>query len=122
MPGLNGFIGEFLILLGAFHSAFISNWYTIFAATGVIFAAVYLLWMYQRVIFGNVTNPENRGLKDVSKRELAVLIPVLVFIVWIGIAPNSFLNMSAAKTKQIVTVMQTFVGHSFVSTQGIGAP
>lgn len=122
LPGLNGFIGEFLILLGAFHSAFISNWYTIFAATGVIFAAVYLLWMYQRVIFGNVTNPENRGLKDVSKRELAVLIPVLVFIVWIGIAPNTFLNMSAAKSKQIVAVVQTFVGHSLASTQGIGKP
>lgn len=105
LPGLNGFIGEFLILLGSFNSPFLSHWFTIFAATGVIFAAVYLLWMYQRVVFGNVTNPANEKLFDLNAREIAVLVPVLLFIVWIGVYPNTFLSKSAATTKQIVTTV-----------------
>ncbi|MBI5021089.1 MAG: NADH-quinone oxidoreductase subunit M [Ignavibacteriales bacterium] len=104
LPGLNGFVGEFLILLGSFQSPYLNQWFTIFAATGVIFAAVYLLWMYQRVIFGKVTNPLNQNLLDLSKREIAVLVPVLLFIVWIGIYPNTFLHQSASTTKQIVSI------------------
>ncbi len=108
LPGLNGFIGEFLILLGAFTSSYMSHWYAIVAATGVIFAAVYMLWMYQRIIFGKVTNPENQHLPDLSKREIFVLAPIIVFIVWIGVYPGTFLNLSATKTKQIVTVVQQY--------------
>jgi NADH-quinone oxidoreductase subunit M len=108
LPGLNGFIGEFLILLGAFKSTYLSNWYAIIAATGVIFAAVYMLWMYQRIIFGKVTNPENQHLTDLSKRELLVLAPIILFIVWIGIYPSTFLKLSAAKTKQIVTSVHMY--------------
>ena len=67
LPGLNGFIGEFLILLGSFK---VFPWYTVFAASGVIFAAVYMLWMFQRVMFGEVTNPKNKALKDLSLREI----------------------------------------------------
>jgi NADH-quinone oxidoreductase subunit M len=105
LPGLNGFVGEFLILLGSFRSAFLSYWFTIFAATGVILAAVYLLWMYQRVVFGNVTNPANQKLVDCSKREIVVLIPIIIFIVWIGVYPGTFLKLSAASTKQTVSVV-----------------
>jgi NADH-quinone oxidoreductase subunit M len=105
LPGLNGFVGEFLILLGSFNSPFLNQWFTILSATGVIFAAVYLLWMYQRVIFGKVTNPLNQNLLDLSKREIAVLVPVLVFIVWIGIYPNTFLKQSASTTKKIVSIV-----------------
>ena len=105
LPGLNGFIGEFLILLGSFNSPYLNQWFTIIAATGVIFAAVYMLWMYQRVVFGNVTNPLNRNLLDLSKREIAVLVPVLIFIVWIGVYPNTFLKQSAASTKQIISLV-----------------
>jgi NADH-quinone oxidoreductase subunit M len=104
LPGLNGFVGEFLILIGSFQSPFLSQWFTIFAASGVIFAAIYLLWMYQRVIFGNITNPLNQNLLDLSKREIAVLVPVLIFIVWIGVYPNTFLKQSASTTKQIVSI------------------
>jgi len=105
LPGLNGFVGEFLILLGSFRSPFLSQWFTIFAATGVIFAAVYLLWMYQRVVFGKVTNPLNQNLLDLSKREIAVLVPVLLFIVWIGIYPNTFLKQSASTTRHIISTV-----------------
>jgi NADH-quinone oxidoreductase subunit M len=63
------------------------------------------LWMYQRVVFGNVTNPLNRNLLDLSKREIAVLVPVLIFIVWIGVYPNTFLKQSAASTKQTISIV-----------------
>ena len=103
LPGLNGFVGEFLILLGSFKSTVLGSWwYTIFAATGVIFAAVYLLWMYQRVVFGEVKNPKLNELTDMNKRELLVLIPIFIFIVWIGIYPSTFLNVSKQSSQKII--------------------
>jgi NADH-quinone oxidoreductase subunit M len=87
LPGLNGFVGEFLVLVGAFQ---VSPWLAALATTGIIFAAVYLLWMYQRVVFGEITREENRRLTDLTPREWAVLVPVLVFIVWIGVYPAAF--------------------------------
>ncbi len=103
LPGLNGFVGEFLILLGTFKSTVLDSWwYTVFAASGVIFAAVYLLWMYQRVVFGEVKNPKLNELTDMNKRELLVLIPIFIFIVWIGIYPSTFLNVSKQTSKKII--------------------
>lgn len=103
LPGLNGFIGEFLILIGSFKSPILNNWaFTIFAASGVIFAAVYMLWMYQRVVFGQVTNAKLNDLKDLTAREIFVLIPIFVFIVWIGIYPGSFLDITSASTTKII--------------------
>jgi NADH-quinone oxidoreductase subunit M len=92
LPGLNGFIGEFMILLGAFKSPYIGPPFVVFAATGVIFAAVYMLWMFQRVMFGKVTNPKNENLPDLNVREIVVLVPVVLFIIWIGIYPKTFLK------------------------------
>jgi len=107
LPGLNGFVGEFLILLGSFKSTLLgSHVYTIIAASGVIFAAVYMLWMFQRVMFGKLTNPANQSLHDLSGREIAVLVPIIVFIVWIGVYPSTFLKSSAASTRQIVRVLE----------------
>ena len=107
LPGLNGFVGELLILLGAFHSKFLSHSYAILAAGGVILGAVYMLWLYQRVVFGSVTNPANQSLRDLSAREIAVLVPVLLFIVWIGVYPGTFLKKSVIATKGIVYVVQS---------------
>ncbi|MEI7906666.1 MAG: NADH-quinone oxidoreductase subunit M, partial [Bacteroidota bacterium] len=107
LPGLNGFVGEFLILLGSFNSLFLGSYvYAAVAATGVIFSAVYMLWMCQRVFFGKITHDENKSLLDLSKREIALIIPVLFFIVWIGVYPSTFLKPSAAFTKQAVTQLQ----------------
>lgn len=89
LPGLNGFVGEFLILLGTF---LVNKTYAIIAATGVIFAAVYMLWMYQRVFFGELTNPKNFKLKDLNIREAVVLIPLVIAIAWIGVYPKPFLQ------------------------------
>lgn len=110
LPGLNGFIGEFLILLGSFQSQVLDNWwFTIFAATGVIFAAVYLLWMYQRVVFGPIKNEKLKNeLTDLTPREIIVLLPIFIFIVWIGIYPNTFLSLSEAPVEAILTHVKNY--------------
>lgn len=106
LPGLNGFIGEFLILLGSFKSPVLNSWwFTAFAASGVIFAAVYLLWMYQRVVFGTVINSKLDGLKDMNGREIFVMVPIFIFIVWIGIYPSTFLDVSDKSTAKVVKQM-----------------
>ncbi|MCH8558232.1 MAG: NADH-quinone oxidoreductase subunit M [Balneolia bacterium] len=95
LPGLNGFVGEFLILMGAFTSESIGNiWFAIVATTGVILAAIYMLWMFKRVMFGPVIKEENKLLKDLNAREIGLLIPVMIFIVWIGIRPTHFTQYS----------------------------
>jgi NADH-quinone oxidoreductase subunit M len=89
LPGLNGFVGEFLILLGAF------RWdarFAVIAATGVILSAVYMLWMFQRVNYGTVTNDENKTLSDLGSREWGVLIPIVLAILLMGVVPNLFLK------------------------------
>ena len=82
LPGLNGFVGEFLILVGAF--AVTPGW-TAAAATGVILGAIYMLWMYRRVIFGPLAHPENQKLRDLNGREIFILVPILGLIVWMGV-------------------------------------
>jgi NADH-quinone oxidoreductase subunit M len=89
LPGLNGFVGEFLVLLGSFTA---HPWATGLATTGVIFAAAYLLWALQRLIFNRLDNPENERLTDLTRRELAVMLPLLVGIVWLGLYPAPVLR------------------------------
>jgi NADH-quinone oxidoreductase subunit M len=106
LPGLNGFVGEFLILLGAFKSTFFaSTTYVVFASSGVILAAVYMLWAYQRIIFGKVREGGLYGghlLSDLNRKEVVSLGAIVVFIVWIGVYPGTFLNKSAPVAKQLV--------------------
>jgi NADH-quinone oxidoreductase subunit M len=103
LPGLNGFVGEFLILLGAFK---VNKLYAAISATGVIFAACYMLWMFQRVMFGKCTNEKNSVLQDLSWREIGYFVPLLLFIVWIGVYPNTFLSKTQATTAQFVAKME----------------
>jgi NADH-quinone oxidoreductase subunit M len=103
LPGLNGFVGEFLILLGTFKTNML---YATVAATGVIFAACYMLWMFQRVIFGKVENPKNKDLKDLSWREIAIFAPLILFIVWIGVYPSTFLDKTKASTENFLAMME----------------
>ena len=103
LPGLNGFVGEFLILLGTFQT---NKIYATIAATGVIFAACYMLWMFQRVVFGKVTNDKNKDLKDLSWREIAIFAPLILFIIWIGVYPSTFLDKTKASTENFVAMME----------------
>jgi len=74
----------------------------VFASTGVIFAAVYLLWMYKRVVFGKVVNPKLDDLTDLNQREIFVLVPIIIFIVWIGVYPGTFLKVSEKTSDKII--------------------
>ena len=103
LPGLNGFVGEFLILLGTFRAA---PWVGAAATSGVVLAAVYMLWMYRRVVFGPVEVPENRGLIDLDLREKLVLAAVVIPIVWIGVYPQPLLTRLNAPVGEILRVMQ----------------
>jgi NADH-quinone oxidoreductase subunit M len=98
LPFLNGFIGEFLIMLGAWTSAAVNHaWIvTMFAGTGVIWAAVYMLWMLQRVVFGTRTSAANAGLLDLIARVIGLVLPLLVLMLFMGVYPAPFLNSSRA--------------------------
>ena len=111
LPGTNGFVGEFLILLGSFQSAwayFMANQgafrlvLMVFATSGVILGAYYMLWMVQRVFFGPLNNEKNKNLKDLSLREMIVLLPFIVFVFWIGIYPKTYLNKMHTSVKHYV--------------------
>jgi NADH-quinone oxidoreductase subunit M len=99
LPGLNGFVGEFLILVGTFKSRIL---YASIATSGIILAAVYMLWMFQRVMFHEITHEENKTLQDINKREFAILIPIILLIFWIGIYPNSFLRKMDASVNHLL--------------------
>lgn len=103
LPFLNGFVGEFLILVGSWTSNAIQHARiaTMLAATGVIWAAVYMLWMLQRVVFGKVTNPENAKLSDLNSREIGLLIPLLVLMLFMGVYPRVFLDRSKASVEEV---------------------
>jgi len=96
LPGLNGFVGEFLVLIGTFTSGILAHGWgkilAVFAATGMILGAVYLLWMFQRVMFGPLSNPKNEEIEDLNLREITYLAPILVLIFVMGIFPNVFLK------------------------------
>jgi len=103
LPGLNGFVGEFLILSGAFLSPILnSNTYTIIGTFGIILAAVYLLWLYQRLMLGPVEQEVNKKIPDLSRRELAVILPIILFVVWIGVYPGTFLRKSESSIQKVV--------------------
>ncbi len=103
LPGTNGFVGEFLVLLGAFRT---NHWWAVFAATGVILSAVYMLWMFQRVVFGPVTHPENEKLSDLSIRERLVFAPLLVLIFWMGVMPQPFLDRMQPSLDRMLELSQ----------------
>ena len=109
LPGLNGFVGEFLILLGAFG---VTPGWTAAAATGVILGAVYMLWMYRRVIFGPL-NPANEKLADLNFREVALLTPILLLIIVMGVYPQPFLRrIEPAVALTLKHISVTATGHT----------
>jgi len=99
LPGLNGFIGEFMILIGAFKALWmtdvvfnvpISTLMVLLATSGIVLGAAYMLWLYQRVMFGKLDNPENEDLKDLNFREIMTLVPIIIMCLWIGLYPKTW--------------------------------
>ena len=99
LPGLNGFVGEFLILQGTFLE---NPGHAAFAALGIILSAIYMLWMYQRVFMGKVHHEQNRLLSDISTREIIILVPIVIMILWMGIYPGPFLRKMDSSLQLVV--------------------
>ena len=114
LPGTNGFVGEFLALMGTFQAGFnnangLSVWYGVIAGTGVILAAVYLLWMFQKMFYGPNVNPANKLLKDLKPWEIAMCGTLILFVFWGGFFPNTFLKpmeASITATEQMAMGLQ----------------
>jgi NADH-quinone oxidoreductase subunit M len=99
LPGLNGFIGEFLILVGAFKANYL---WAAFAVSGIVLGAAYMLWLYQRTMFGALENPKNAALQDLSPREMTTLVPIVIMCFWIGLYPSPFLRRMEASVNSIL--------------------
>jgi NADH-quinone oxidoreductase subunit M len=102
LPLLNGFVGEFTILTGVF----LADWrWAAWASLGVILGAAYMLWLYQRVFFGELTHEENKGLEDVNLREILTLAPLIAMCFWIGVYPKPFFEMTSKSAEKIVAAV-----------------
>ena len=130
LPFLNGFVGEFLIMIGMWSSSALqtvngfnlNHIATMFAGTGVIFAAVYLLWMAQRVFFGKITNPKNKTLTDLNWREIGLIAPLLFLIVFMGVYPKPFINRSKESVLAVEERVAPQTGWTNEQAQGIAQP
>ncbi len=121
LPMLNGFVGEFLILLGTYQAHW--NW-AAWAATGVILSACYLLWAYQRVFYGDITHGKNRELKDISSRETWILVTMAVITLWMGVNSPFFTRRTAAASRTIVQQVNRSneMWHEAAAPDGAAAP
>lgn len=99
LPGTAGFVGEFLTLLGAFKA---NPWVALIATSGVILSAAYALWLYRRVVFGELVKPELKGITDLNSREMVTLVPLVLLTIWYGIRPGTILDAFAAPTEALI--------------------
>ena len=99
LPGLSGFVGEFLVLLGAFKA---NTWVAFLAATGLILGAAYALWLYRKIVFGELTKDSLKAILDMNRREIAIFLPLVLLTLWMGIYPNSFLDPMAPAVDKLI--------------------
>ncbi len=118
LPGTNGFIGEFTIILGAFQ---MKAAYAVLASVGIILGAGYMLWLYQRVAFGTVTNPHNEHLADMNLREMAAALPLVVLVFVIGIYPNAAFQVMHASADNLIKLVHAKAQALPSATQAISA-
>jgi len=126
LPLLNGFVGEFTILQGTF----MESWkWGAWAVPGVVLAAAYLLWLYQRVFFGTVTNPKNEKLHDLTPREVATFVPLIIMAFWIGLYPKPFFQILEQPVNHTIAIVRpdypqpgTTVNAQAVNNQTADAP
>jgi NADH-quinone oxidoreductase subunit M len=98
LPGTSGFVGEILVLVGIFQ---VNTWVAALAAVGVILGAAYMLWLYRRVIFGELTKESLKSILDLDKREVAIFVPLVIVVLWMGIYPSSFLDAISASAQNL---------------------
>jgi len=118
LPGLNGFVGEILILQGVFvvHRA-----WAIVAASGIVLGAAYMLWLYQRTMFGRVEDPANASLRDLSLREAVTLVPLVALALWIGLYPAPFLIRLEPTMARVITRLDSGYAPAFAKVPGCGS-
>ena len=107
LPGTSGFIGEILTMVGIYE---VSTWTALFAASGVIFSAVYALTLYRNVMFGEITNPAMKAITDVDKRELLIFAPLIIGTLWLGVQPGLVLDYTAASVEALTTAYRAAIG------------
>jgi NADH-quinone oxidoreductase subunit M len=111
LPGLNGFVGEFLCLLGAFQTNRLA---AVLGTVGVILAAIYMLWLVRRVFYGQVVHEENRHIKDLGAREVAIMVPLVVLYIFIGLYPRPLLSRMEPSVSHLLVQMQRAQGQTLV--------
>ena len=99
LPGTSGFVGEFLIMLGAFE---VNTWVAFLIATGMVLGAAYMLYLYRRIIFGDLTKEDLKSILDLNAREVATFTPLVVLVLWMGIYPAPFLDMISASVANLI--------------------
>jgi NADH-quinone oxidoreductase subunit M len=103
LPGTNGFVGEFLILLGTFRS---NVTFAVIGTFGIVLAAIYMLWMVQRVFFGDLTRDENRQLHDINWRERLIALPLVIMVFWIGVYPGTFIDKIEPSVRNLIQTVE----------------
>jgi len=103
LPGTAGFVGEFLVLVGAFAD---NTWVGVFVTSGMVLGATYMLYLYRRVVFGKITRDDLMGIMDLNKREIAVFVPLLIMVIWMGIYPSSFLSIMEPAVQRVIEQYQ----------------
>ncbi|WP_207458526.1 NADH-quinone oxidoreductase subunit M [Azospirillum sp. SYSU D00513] len=104
LPGTAGFVGEFLVMLGAFRD---NTWVAMLIATGMVLGAAYALWLFRRVVYGKLTRADVRSMVDLTPREIAIFVPLVIVVLWMGVYPSSFLDMTSASVEQLIQTYQT---------------
>ena len=99
LPGLSGFVGEFLVLIGTFKA---NTWVAFLATTGIILGAAYALWLYRKIIFGELTKDSLKGILDMNRREIAIFLPLVLITLWMGVYPSSFLDPMAPAVDRLI--------------------
>jgi NADH-quinone oxidoreductase subunit M len=121
LPGTNGFVGEFLILLGTFKS---NITYAVIGTAGIVLAAVYMLWMVQRIFYGELDKFENKSLLDLGPREKIITLPLLIMVFWIGLYPRTFIDKIEPSVRQLLSQVRDRDHHTQLvhpdRTRGIG--
>jgi NADH-quinone oxidoreductase subunit M len=118
VPGTNGFVGEFLVLIGSFRTY---PWHAVIAATVVIFAAAYLLWAIQRILFNPLVRPENMRIPDLNARELVVMAPLVAAIIWLGVYPAPILRRTETAARRFVQIVESRAGAQIAALPGADA-
>jgi NADH-quinone oxidoreductase subunit M len=116
LPGTSGFVGEFLTLLGAYQA---NTWIAFLAATGVILGAAYMLWLYRRVIFGELTKEDLKSIADLNAREIAMFVPMVIIVIWMGVYPESFLKIMRVSVDNLVMHHAEAIGTNHPPLPGV---